>query len=151
MVSANPLTGTSIQKRDALLPSDHVLSILTKNHIERDLYHLRVSAAGYSVSAGYKQNQGYRDAWKNNQMYGEKRALIAAEYYEGALPFAVEMIALIKALQAKDYERAIFLGLLEVEPEDFALASFVCPSKTDFMAIVREGQKAILETGYLQN
>jgi len=40
---------------------------------------------------------------------------------------------------ANNYEKAIELGLLEVNVEDFALPSFVCPSKIDMMQIVKQG------------
>ena len=31
------------------------------------------------------------------------------------------------------------LGIYECDPEDFALCSFVCPSKTDVSGTIREG------------
>ncbi len=31
------------------------------------------------------------------------------------------------------------LGILECEPEDFALATFACPSKVELSAVIRQG------------
>jgi Na+-transporting NADH:ubiquinone oxidoreductase subunit A len=56
---------------------------------------------------------------------------------------------LVKAVMAEDYDLAEQLGLLEVDAEDFALPTFVCPSKTfvcpskmEMTDIVSQGLKA---------
>ena len=46
---------------------------------------------------------------------------------------------LIKAVLAEDFETAEFLGLLEVDSEDFALPTFVCPSKMEMSDIIKKG------------
>jgi Na+-transporting NADH:ubiquinone oxidoreductase subunit A len=143
IISASALSGINIEASGSLLPSDNVLTVLSNEVVERNLYHLRAIGAGYTASRGYFCR--IRNAWNNNQIFGEPRAFIASEYYEHTIPIDIELIALVKALMAKDYERAIFLGLLEVDAEDFALASFVCPSKIQIMNIIRQGQKELLE------
>ena len=39
------------------------------------------------------------------------------------------------------------LGLLEVEPEDFAVCAFACPSKMDLMSIIRKGLDDVEKEG----
>ena len=41
----------------------------------------------------------------------------------------------------------IQLGILETDPEDFAIASFVDPHKTDVCSIIKEGLDVIEEEG----
>ena len=52
------------------------------------------------------------------------------------MPFNIPTSLLIKAVLAEDFERAVELGLLEVAPEDFALPTFVCPSKIEMVEIM---------------
>jgi len=42
---------------------------------------------------------------------------------------------------AEDFDLAEELGFLEVAPEDFALATFVCPSKMEMIGIIEKGLK----------
>ena len=42
---------------------------------------------------------------------------------------------------AEDYDLAELLGLLEVDSEDFALPTFVCPSKMEMTEIIKNGIK----------
>ena len=55
------------------------------------------------------------------------------------MPMRIPTMHLIKAILIQDFELAEELGLLEVAEEDFALASFICPSKIDMVEIVKKG------------
>ena len=46
---------------------------------------------------------------------------------------------LVKAILAEEIEKMEQLGIYEVAEEDFALCEFVCTSKTDVQAIIRDG------------
>ena len=46
---------------------------------------------------------------------------------------------LVKSIMAGDIETMIGLGLLEVDDEDFALCTYICPSKIDFGEQIRKG------------
>jgi Na+-transporting NADH:ubiquinone oxidoreductase subunit A len=48
---------------------------------------------------------------------------------------------LVKSVMAEDFELAETLGLLEVDGEDFALPTFVCPSKMEMTEIMKAGIK----------
>jgi len=50
---------------------------------------------------------------------------------------------LLKAIIAGDVEEAEKLGILECDEEDFALCTFVCPSKTDIGGIIKEGLRTV--------
>ena len=52
--------------------------------------------------------------------------------YERVLPMDILATYLLRALLVGDIERAEKLGALELDEEDLALCSFVCPGKTDF-------------------
>jgi Na+-transporting NADH:ubiquinone oxidoreductase subunit A len=75
----------------------------------------------------------------NTQMHGERRPLIPIGRYERYLPHK-DIVAplLFRALLTKDLDKAEALGALELEEEDLALCSFVCPSKIHFGRHLRE-------------
>ena len=51
--------------------------------------------------------------------------------YEQVVPLDIVPTAMLKALAVGDIERAEELGCLELDEEDLALCTFVCPSKID--------------------
>lgn len=63
---------------------------------------------------------------------GSPRAIVPIGLYEKVMPFDLEPTYLLKALVTHDVERAEQLGCLELDEEDLALCTFVCPSKHDF-------------------
>jgi Na+-transporting NADH:ubiquinone oxidoreductase subunit A len=63
---------------------------------------------------------------------GSPRAIVPIGLYEKVLPFDLEPTYLLKALVTHDVERAEQLGCLELDEEDLALCTFVCPGKHDF-------------------
>lgn len=79
---------------------------------------------------------------------GSKRALVLTGIYDKYVPLDIMVDPLSRACIAKDTEDAIALGILETDPEDFALCTFVCPSKTDFGAIVADTLALIQEEGF---
>ena len=67
--------------------------------------------------------------------------------YDQVVPMDIYTNFLIKAILAEDIDEAENLGLLEVCGEDFALATFLCPSKTDVSAIIEQGLDMIEKEG----
>jgi Na+-transporting NADH:ubiquinone oxidoreductase subunit A len=69
---------------------------------------------------------------------GSPRAIIPIGAYEKVMPLDVIPTALLKAVASNDVERAQSLGCLEMDEEDLALCSFVCPGKHDFGSLHRQ-------------
>ena len=70
------------------------------------------------------------------------RPFIDSTLYDKVMPLEVPTMLLVKAILAEDYDLASSLGLLEVVGEDFALPTFVCPSKMEMVEIVNKGLKS---------
>ena len=70
---------------------------------------------------------------------GGRRHIIMSGEYDKVLPMDILGEYLIKAILTGDLDRMEQLGLLEVAPEDFAVAEFVDSSKLELQRIVREG------------
>lgn len=62
---------------------------------------------------------------------GGIRAMIPNGSYDAVMPFDVMPVFLFKALLSNDLDAAQRLGCLELDEEDVALCTFVCPSKID--------------------
>ena len=69
---------------------------------------------------------------------GDPRAIVPIGMYEKVMPLDLMPTALLKALVVGDTEHSQVLGCMELDEEDLALCSFVCPGKTDFGTKLRE-------------
>lgn len=80
-----------------------------------------------------------KDVLFDTKKLGSKRAIVWTDVYDSVMPLDIYTNFLLKAILAGDIEEAENLGLLEVAPEDFALATFLCPSKIEVSGIVQQG------------
>ena len=93
----------------------------------------------FSVSRAFLSTltRGRRFAFTTST-HGSRRAIVPIGLYEQVLPMDLLPTPLLRALVMQDVERAEELGCLELDEEDLALCSFVCPSKLDYGASLRE-------------
>jgi Na+-transporting NADH:ubiquinone oxidoreductase subunit A len=68
---------------------------------------------------------------------GEPAAMLPLGSFERVMPLDILPTPLLRALVVGDTERALDLGCLELEEEDLALCTFLCPSKLDYGALLR--------------
>ena len=73
----------------------------------------------------------------DDQRHGTAQAIFPNGRYERVMPFDLILPYLLRALACGDTEEARALGCLELEEEDLALCSFVCPGKNDFGSLLR--------------
>lgn len=70
---------------------------------------------------------------------GSDRAIVPfGGLYERVFPFDILPVPLLRALAVQDIERAEALGVLELDEDDIAVCTFVCPSKNDYGAYLRD-------------
>lgn len=74
----------------------------------------------------------------NTQTQGSPRAIVPIGAYEKVMPLDLLPTLLLRALVVGDTERAAQLGALELEEDDLALCSFVCPGKYEYGPILRD-------------
>jgi Na+-transporting NADH:ubiquinone oxidoreductase subunit A len=79
--------------------------------------------------------------------HGSPRAMVPIGAYERVMPLDLLATPLLRALLVHDTDRAQLLGALELEEEDIALLSFVCPSKHDFGPVLRANLELIEREG----
>ncbi len=69
---------------------------------------------------------------------GGERAMVPIGNYEKVMPLDMEPTLLLRDLCAGDLESAERLGALELDEEDLALCTFVCPGKYEYGSILRQ-------------
>ncbi len=79
--------------------------------------------------------------------HGAPRAMVPVGLYERVTPLDLVMTYLLRALIMNDIERAEMLGCLELDEEDVALSTFVCPCKFDYGPILRRNLEIIEREG----
>jgi Na+-transporting NADH:ubiquinone oxidoreductase subunit A len=70
--------------------------------------------------------------------FGGHRTPVPFGVYDKVMAFDLMPVFLIRALLSKDLEGAEQLGALELDEEDMALLTFVCPSKNEYGSELRE-------------
>jgi len=93
--------------------------------------------------------RGITKQWQNltTSSGGSPRSMVPIGVYERVMPLDILPTLLLKAIIMKDTDAAQELGVLELDEEDLALCTFVCPSKYEFGAILRENLEKIEREG----
>ena len=68
---------------------------------------------------------------------GGGTTMLPVEAFERVMPLDIPPVPLLRALLVGDTEMARALGCLELDEEDLALCSFVCPGKSDYGPLLR--------------
>ncbi|MBW3698017.1 Na(+)-translocating NADH-quinone reductase subunit A [Vibrio sp. T187] len=78
---------------------------------------------------------------------GSDRSMVPIGNYERVLPLDMEPTLLLRDLCAGDVDSAQRLGALELDEEDLALCTFVCPGKYEYGQLLRECLDTIEKEG----
>lgn len=69
---------------------------------------------------------------------GSERAMVPVGAYETVMPLDIMPTQLLRSLIVGDIEVAMQLGCLELDEEDLALCTYVCPGKYEYGPILRD-------------
>ena len=101
-------------------------------------------AAQFSVMPIYVSKLTGRKSFDlTTETNGSPRAIVPIGMYERVMPMDIIPTYLLRALVVGDVEQAEKLGCLELDEEDLALCTFVCPGKTDFGPLLRKNLEMI--------
>ncbi len=145
-ISGNVLTGKKIDKNGYLGFYDNMISVIP----EGDYYEFFGWAAPgfgkHSMSRAFfswlMPGKKYR---LDTNYHGGERAYVVTGQYEKVLPMDIYPVHLVKAILADDIDKMENLGIYEVAEEDFALCEYVCTSKTEVQAIIRNGIELMIK------
>ncbi len=91
---------------------------------------------------------GKSKVWKlGTNLHGSYRAMVVTGWMDKHQPLNIMTDYLVRACLAHDTDEMVQLGILETDPEDFALAAFVDPHKTDVCGIIKKGLEEIEAEG----
>ncbi|HSH56446.1 MAG TPA: Na(+)-translocating NADH-quinone reductase subunit A [Halomonas sp.] len=74
---------------------------------------------------------------------GSERAMVPVGAYEQVMPLDILPTQLLRSLIVGDIETAMQLGCLELDEEDLALCTYVCPGKYEYGPILRDNLTTI--------
>jgi len=103
----------------------------------------RHSVTGIYLSRFYKSKRFPMSTSTN----GSERAMVPIGAYERIMPLDILPTQLLRALIVGDIETAQNLGALELDEEDLALCSYVCPGKYEYGSILRDNLARIEKEG----
>ena len=107
------------------------------------LFPRRFTGAGtFSKTSGHRRRTPFTTS-QNGRFSG----MLPMRVFDRVMPLDILPSPLFRALLVKDCERAQALGCLELDEEDLALSTFVCPAKQDYGAALRINLELIEREG----
>lgn len=149
VVSGDVLSGVAMGPTEGLGIYENQVSVLPECkeqfYLGEDRHWTGAGVNRYSTFRLFLSKIIDKDAWDlDTSLNGEERGIVLPDVYDRFSPLDIPFNFLVKACLAEDIDSMEKLGLLELDPEDVALATFACPSKTEVSEIIRRGL-AILE------
>jgi Na+-transporting NADH:ubiquinone oxidoreductase subunit A len=149
IISGSVLGGRGVQAGTAYLGRYHVqVSALLEGRHREFMGWLSPGAKRHSVLGIYLTSLiGNKPLAMTTSTNGSDRAMVPVGTYEKIMPLDVLPTQLLRALIVGDTEMAQALGCLELEEEDLALCTYVCPGKYEYGPILRDNLTRIEKEG----
>lgn len=149
VVSGSPLLGSTAKMVHAYLGRFHVqVSALLEGREKEFIGYMMPGANKFSVTRAYLshffRNKVFNMTTTTN---GSARAMVPIGNYERIMPLDILPTLFLRDLCAGDTDSAQSLGALELDEEDLALCTFVCPGKTDYGVLLRNCLTTIEKEG----
>ncbi len=124
------------------------ISVLTEGRDRPFLHYLRAGFNNFSslsiyISSLFSGKKYDFDTTTN----GSERAMVPIGAYERIMPLDILPTQLLRALIVGDTDLGQKLGCLELDEEDLALCTFVCPGKYEYGPILRNNLARIEKEG----
>ncbi|WP_163576005.1 Na(+)-translocating NADH-quinone reductase subunit A [Halomonas faecis] len=117
----------------------HQVSLLEEGNKRVFLGWLSPGSNRHSVMGIYLSKlKGLRDYAPTTSTNGSERAMVPVGVYEEVMPLDILPTQLLRTLIVGDIEVAMQLGCLELDEEDLALCTYVCPGKYEYGPILRD-------------
>ena len=149
VISGSVLSGATSNGVNAFLGRYHVqVSVLLEGR-EKELFGwIAPGSDKFSVTRTFLSHLTPSRLFKmTTSTGGSKRAMVPIGSYERVMPLDILPTLLLRDLIARDLDSAISLGALELDEEDLALCTFVCPGKYEYGSILRDCLSTIEKEG----
>ena len=149
IISGSVLCGRQIEDRMGYLGRYHLQVSCIAEGNQREL--LGWQMPGFNK---FSVTRAFAAAWTASKNFalttsteGSERAMVPIGSYERVMPLDILPTLLLRALITRDTARAQELGCLELDEEDLALCTFVCPGKYEYGSILRDNLTTIEKEG----
>ncbi|MGB1438515.1 MAG: NADH:ubiquinone reductase (Na(+)-transporting) subunit A, partial [Luminiphilus sp.] len=149
LLSGSVLGGRAVQSDTAYLGRYHnQVTALAEGRDRAFMGWLSPGMAKHSVMGIYLSSWlGMKPSAMTTNTNGSERAMVPVGNYERVMPLDILPTQLLRALLVGDTETAQALGCLELDEEDLALCTYVCPGKYEYGPILRENLTRIEKEG----
>ncbi|MDA9840406.1 Na(+)-translocating NADH-quinone reductase subunit A [Rubripirellula sp.] len=153
-LNIRPISGSVLNGRKAIAPFDYLgryhsqISLIEEGNEREFLGWQKPGVDKYSVtpvfaSAAFPTKKFAFTASTN----GSERAMVPLGTFEKMMPLDILPTQLLRSLIYRDTDEAQLLGALELEEEDLALCTFVCPGKYEYGSLLRSSLTTIEREG----
>jgi Na+-transporting NADH:ubiquinone oxidoreductase subunit A len=149
IISGSLLSGAKAKGVHAYLGRYHVqISLILEGREKEFIGYMYPGPNKFSVTRAYMSHFFPKKLFNmTTTTNGSPRAMVPIGNFERVMPLDILPTMLLRDLCAGDTDSAQQLGALELDEEDLALCTFVCPGKTDYGVILRECLTTIEKEG----
>lgn len=149
IISGSVLSGTTAAGPHAWLGRFHLQVTALKEGREKELFGWVMPGADkYSITrttiGHFLKHKLFNFSTDTN---GGERSMVPIGNYERVMPLDILPTMLLRDLLAGDTDSAQALGCLELDEEDLALCTYVCPGKYEYGPVLREVLTRIEQEG----
>lgn len=149
VISGSVLSGTTAQGVHAFLGRFHLqVSLIKEGREKKFLGWITPGSDKHSVTRAYlghlSPSRVYDMTTTTN---GSERSMVPIGNYERVMPLDILPTLLLRDLISGDTDSAQTLGCLELDEEDLALCTYVCPGKYNYGPILRSCLATIEKEG----
>ena len=149
IISGSVLSGVAAHGVHGYIGRFHTqLSVLAEGYEKEFLGWIAPGATKFSVTRAYLSHLSPKRLFNmTTTTNGSSRAMVPIGNYERVMPLDMLPTLLLRDLISGDTDSAQSLGCLELDEEDLALCTFVCPGKYDYGTILRNCLTIIQKEG----
>ncbi|MBL0710020.1 MAG: Na(+)-translocating NADH-quinone reductase subunit A [Colwellia sp.] len=149
VVSGSLLMGSTANTVHGYLGRYHVqVSLLLEGREKEFIGYMYPGPNKFSVTRAYMAHLFPKKLFNmTTTTNGSERAMVPIGNFERVMPLDILPTMLLRDLVAGDTDTAQQLGALELDEEDLALCTFVCPGKTDYGVHLRDCLTTIEKEG----
>ena len=138
LISGSVLSGRWATEKESYLGRYHLqVSVIAEDRSRAFLGWLLPTWGQYSATTFFSHLFRNRTYELTTALHGKPTAMVPLGTFERVMPLDILPTQLLRALLVGDTDMAQALGCLELDEEDLALCSFLCPSKCDYGTVLR--------------
>lgn len=147
------ISGSVLNGHTAVAPVNYLgryalqVSVIAEGREKEFLGWISPGSNKFSITRTVLGHFGHKLFNFTTALNGGHRAMVPIGAYERVMPLDIIPTLLLRDLSAGDTDSAQALGCLELDEEDLALCTFVCPGKNDYGPMLRAALDKIEKEG----